>query len=358
MKQLPELLGRTGYLPFYLYFGDGNLRLKDWQTAAERLEDPLKSLVQLFLLQKAVPRDSIEPVITPEVVSELKAAGILSNGAADLRSEAFTLLSFRSNVYFAQVHDDPYAYFGDDSVALGMYQTPVPDGDILDLCSGPGIQSLIAARSARHVTGVEINPKAWNIARINQKMNPVGDKVDFVNMNLKDFARVNTRKYDRILFNPPLVPIPDDMHYPFVGHGGGDGLSVTDEILELYKGALKPAGRFEFIGMTVGRKSGSLENDPLMELARRHRMDGTIHVLSRHKIKEDSALVTSCAISLAHSNKMDIADAREKLVKYFIDSEYEYFYLFFCSWGNAAAGQSPKTSVVDMSFFYFGDWFA
>jgi release factor glutamine methyltransferase len=358
MKQLPEILGRTGYLPFYLYFGDGNLRVSDWATAARRLEDPLQSLVNLFLLQKPVRRRAIEQLLGEEVVSELKQTNILRNGAADLASNSFSLLSFRSNVYFAQLNDNPYAYFGEDSIALGTYQTPVPDGEILDLCSGPGIQSLIAARSAKHVTGVEINPKAWSVARLNQRMNQSGSKVEFVNMSLTDFAATNTRQFDRILFNPPLVPVPEDMSYPFVGHGGSDGLSVTDDILGLYKRALKPNGRFEFIGMTVGKKNGSFQNDPLMALAKKHRMDGTVHVLSRHKIGEENPVVNSCAISLAWSNKIPVADARKKLVRYFLDSEYECFYLFFCSWGNAPRRRSPKTSIVDMSFYYFGDWFA
>lgn len=358
MKRVPEILGRTGYLPFYLYFGDGNLRVTDWATAARRLDDPLQSMVDLFLLQKTVKRRNIEKIFGEEIVSELKETGILRNGAADLVSNSFRLLSFRGNVYFAQLNEDPYAYFGEDSIALGMYQTPVPEGDVLDLCSGPGIQSLIAARNARSVTGVEINPNAWKVARLNQKMNQVGSKVEFVNSSLQDFAAVNKKKFDRILFNPPLVPVPDDMSYPFVGAGGADGLLVTDEILSLYKKTLKPAGRFEFIGMTVGRKGASLEDDPLMQLARKHRMEGTIHVLSRHRIREESPLVTSCAMSLALSNKIALEDARQKMIKYFLQSEYEYFYLFFCSWGRAAGRRAPKTEVVDMSFFYFGDWFA
>jgi len=358
MKQVPEILGRTGYLPFYLYFGDGNLRVRDWAIAARRLENPLKSLVNLFLLQKGAKCRAIEQLMGEDVVSELKESGIVRNGAADLVSNSFHLLSFRSNVYFAQLNDNPYAYFGDDSIALGTYQTPVPEGEILDLCSGPGIQALIAARAAKHVTGVEINPNASKVAAVNKKMNQAGSRVELINASLAEFASRNTRRFDRILFNPPLVPVPADMSYPFVGHGGTDGLSVTEDILRLYKPALKPQGRFEFIGMTVGRKNGSIENDPLIALAKKHRMEGTIHVLSRHKIHEENGVVTSCAGSLALSNKIEVAEARKKLVDYFLESGYEYFYLFFCSWGNAAGRRKPKTSVVDMSYYYFGDWFA
>ena len=358
MTQVPEILGRTGYLPFYLYFGDGNLRVNDWMTASRGLQDPLQSLVNLFLLQKPVQRRRIEGILGEEVIAELKDAGILSNGAADLTSNSFQLLSFRSNVYFAQLNGDPYAYFGADSVALGMYQTPVPEGDVLDLCSGPGIQALIAARNAKSVVGVEINPKASRVARLNQKMNQVGSKVEFINSSLQDFAARNNRKFDRILFNPPLVPVPEGMSYPFVGDGGIDGLSVTDDILSLYKKALKPDGRFEFIGMALGREKDSIQKDPLVELARKHRMEGTIHVLSRHRIREETPLVTSCAVVLAARNQIPLGDARQKMVRYFLESDYEYFYLFFCSWGNVAGRRAPKTEVVDMSFFYFGDWFA
>ncbi len=358
MKELADKLGRAGYLPFYLYFGDGNLRVGDWAVAAQRLSEPLRSLVQLFLLQSPANRRHVTAALGECLVERMKHFGVIRNGGSTFECQSFSLLSFRSNLYFCQLNDDPFAYFGEDSVALGTYQSPAPGGDVLDLCSGPGIQALIAARNARHVTGVEVNPKAWSIAKLNKELNHVGDHVELVNSSLQDFAKTNTRKFDRILFNPPLVPVPDDMSYAFVGHGGSDGLSVTDDILGLYRPFLKTNGRFEFIGMTVGKKESTLAGDPLVELAKKHHLEGTIHVLSRHRIREQTPLVTSCAISLARSNKIEISLAQKQLIDFYQNSDFDYFYLFFCSWGKAAKGRRAKASVVDMSYYYFGDWFA
>jgi methylase of polypeptide subunit release factors len=234
----------------------------------------------------------------------------------------------------------------------------VPGGDVLDLCSGPGIQSLIASRAARRVVGVEINPDASRVARLNQRMNGVGSQLEFVNFSLENFAKQNTAKFDRILFNPPLVPVPEDLAYPFVGHGGGDGLSVTNTVIGAYLDSLTPTGRFEFIGMTVGAREKLSPSDPLMVLAKKYRLEGTVHVLSRHRIREESPMLNSCAGTLARSNGLDLPAARERLLQYFREAEYDHFYLFHCSWGRPLAGKKPKCDVVDMSFYYFGDWFA
>lgn len=358
MKAFVDGITRSAYLPFYLYFGDGNLRMSDWASAADALPEPSKALVHLFLLQKPVKESAIVAVIGKPAIDELVEAKILRREKTQLKTNDFCLISFQSYLYFAQVNSEPWAYFGEDSIALGMYQTPVPGGTVLDLCSGPGIQSLVASRAAKRAVGVEINPDASRVARLNQRMNGIGSHLEFVNFSLEDFARRNTEKFDRILFNPPLVPVPEDLAYPFVGHGGGDGLSVTNHVVEMYLDALTPTGRFEFIGMTVGAREKLGPTDPLMALAKKHRMEGTVHVLSRHRIREDAPLLNASAMTLARSNAMTLETAKARLLQYFEEAEFDHFYLFHCSWGRPQAGKKPKCDVVDMSFYYFGDWFA
>jgi SAM-dependent methyltransferase len=358
MNTFVENLQRSGYLPFYLFFGDGNIRLSDWAVAAKGLAEPLRSLVRLFLLQQPVKRSSVLPVIGEAALAELKEAGVLRARGQELATGSFCLFSFRGYLYFAQLGEDPKAYFGEDSVALGVYQTPAVAGRVLDLCSGPGIQSLIASRAARRVTGVELTPEAWKVARLNQRLNGVGDHLEFVNCSLQEFARRNQEQFDRILFNPPLVPVPEHLSYPLVGHGGRDGLTVTESILDLYLEALAPGGRFEFIGMTMGSSAGAAAGDPLLALAKKHRMHGTIHILSKHRFGDYSAVVNACATTLARSNGLEPTRARDLLLQHFAKSDYEFCYLFFCSWGRAAGRRLPSCSVIDLSFYYFGDWFA
>ncbi len=37
-------------------------------------------------------------------------------------------------------------------------------------------------------------------------------------------------RFDLICMNPPLLPIPSGLGYPFIGDGGPDGLAVTRRV--------------------------------------------------------------------------------------------------------------------------------
>ncbi len=38
--------------------------------------------------------------------------------------------------------------------------------------------------------------------------------------------------FSLVVVNPPLLPIPDEIPYPFVGDGGQSGLDITLHILK------------------------------------------------------------------------------------------------------------------------------
>ena len=357
LKALVETLNRCGYLPFYLFFGDGNFRMREWKAAARKLTEPLRSLVRLFLLQMPVRRAAMSRIVGEQTLAQLVNTGILLERGAELASNSFGLLSFRSCLCFCQLNPDPWAYFGRDSAALATYQSYVPGGRVLDLCSGPGIQALLAARSARSVTGVEISRPAWQVALLNQEVNSVGNHLRFVNLSLEEFARRNHQQFDRILFNPPYLPVPEGMACSLVGHGGGDGLAATKSILELYRPALKANGRFEFIGVTLGSGAGPAGYNPLLGLTQKHRLQGTTHILSKHPLRTDSALVNAYAAGLARRNAIEPLKAREVLLKQFRARGDEFFFLFFCSWGKTAKHRAPTPNVIDMSSRRSNYWF-
>jgi methylase of polypeptide subunit release factors len=139
---------------------------------------------------------------------------------------------------------NPKLYFGDDSFALLNRLRPVKGGRTLDLCAGPGIQGLYCSRVAKSVTAVEINPLAAGLARVNCRLNDI----DNLRVVVGDMvSSLPGETFDHIVCNPPLLPFPEDIDYPFVGHGGADGWKLVWRVLDGLPSRLSMEGRTQII---------------------------------------------------------------------------------------------------------------
>jgi HemK-related putative methylase len=78
-----------------------------------------------------------------------------------------------------------------------------PATEVLDMGTGSGVCAVIAARHARRVVAVDINPEAVRCAGINVLMNHLEQKVDVRHGDL--FGPVPAERFDIILFNPPFL---------------------------------------------------------------------------------------------------------------------------------------------------------
>ena len=77
------------------------------------------------------------------------------------------------------------------------------DWDVLDMGTGSGVCAVFAAKYARRVVAVDINPAAVRCAGINAILNHLERKIDVRHGDL--FAPVAGERFDLILFNPPFV---------------------------------------------------------------------------------------------------------------------------------------------------------
>lgn len=78
-----------------------------------------------------------------------------------------------------------------------------PEAAVLDMGSGSGVCALFAARYARHVVAVDINPAAVRCTRINALMHQCEDRIEVLQGDL--FAPLSGRRFDLVLFNPPFL---------------------------------------------------------------------------------------------------------------------------------------------------------
>jgi HemK-related putative methylase len=84
------------------------------------------------------------------------------------------------------------------------------DGDVLDLGTGSGVCAVFAARHARRVVAVDINPAAVRCATFNVAQNGLAAKVECRHGDV--FGPVAGERFDAIFFNPPFLvgaPVSD-----------------------------------------------------------------------------------------------------------------------------------------------------
>src|SRR6202041_3318973 len=77
------------------------------------------------------------------------------------------------------------------------------DHEVLDMGTGSGVCAVFAAKYARRVVAVDINPAAVRCAHINACLNNLEHKIDVRHGDL--FAAVADERFDLILFNPPFL---------------------------------------------------------------------------------------------------------------------------------------------------------
>ncbi|MFQ5593398.1 MAG: methyltransferase [Anaerolineae bacterium] len=77
-----------------------------------------------------------------------------------------------------------------------------PGSTVLDMGTGSGVGAVFAARWARRVVAVDINPAAVRCARINALLHQVEDRIEVRQGDL--FEPACSEQFDVVLFNPPF----------------------------------------------------------------------------------------------------------------------------------------------------------
>jgi HemK-related putative methylase len=76
-------------------------------------------------------------------------------------------------------------------------------GQVLDMGTGSGVCAIVAARRAKRVLAVDINPAAVRCAAVNAALNGVESRVECREGDL--FGPVAGMRFDVIFFNPPFA---------------------------------------------------------------------------------------------------------------------------------------------------------
>ena len=113
-------------------------------------------------------------------------------------------------------------------------------GDVvLDMGTGTGFLALLAAIKAKKVLGVDVNPRAIEVARENALLNNIKN-VEFRVSDL--FSDIEGEVFDLIIFNPPYLPVDELDMLGRSWSGGSKGLGVIKRFLKSAPDYLKEGG--------------------------------------------------------------------------------------------------------------------
>ena len=119
------------------------------------------------------------------------------------------------------------------------------DESVLDMGTGCGILAILAAKKARDVIAVDVNPYAVRCAKENAILNNVHGKLAFVQSDLFIWLNGKTT-FDVITFNAPYLPAEKDEAASWIGRawiGGPSGRQMIDRFIGKAPNHLKRTGR-------------------------------------------------------------------------------------------------------------------
>lgn len=95
-----------------------------------------------------------------------------------------------------------------DGVVLGAMASHSKAGRILDIGTGTGLIALMLAQRfpTAAVEGIEIDKDAYLQASDNLALSPWKDRVSVVHQSFQEFAKVERKRFDLIVSNPPYFP--------------------------------------------------------------------------------------------------------------------------------------------------------
>jgi ribosomal protein L3 glutamine methyltransferase len=225
----------------------------------------------LILHTLHLPHDRLEPFLDARLTrtERLKVHHILQQRiarrlpAAYLTHEAW-LGEFRFYVdervivprsYFANLLEENFALWLED---------PESVTDALDLCTGSGCLAILMAHTFpdARIDAVDLSPDALAVAQRNVADYALSEQLTLIESDL--FAKLDKRRYDLIVSNPPYVTAasmaalpPEYRHEPALALAAGeDGLDIVRRILSDAKKHLKPHG---LLAVEVGHNRDLVE---------------------------------------------------------------------------------------------------
>jgi methylase of polypeptide subunit release factors len=183
--------------------------LEDVVVAERRLsESPLEAAIRLLYLELPVPEQKIGSRMA-EALLQLALVERRGSELAPLSRIVPVDDTLLASDGFTRDADDPPDYVATYTPTARTCDLLTPRPRVkraLDVGTGSGIHALLAARHAKHVVAIDVNPRALAYTALNAAMNELGN-VECRNGSF--FEPVDGETFDLITCNAPFVVSPE-----------------------------------------------------------------------------------------------------------------------------------------------------
>lgn len=167
------------------------------------------------------------------------------------------MLEYKGNVYYT--HSQVYEP-AEDTFLLAENLDIKRTDEVLEIGTGTGLITVVAAQKSRKVVATDINKHAVECALKNIIANRT------YNVELKEgnlFEPVEGEKFDLILFNTPYLPTDEneklDGEVNAAFDGGLEGRETIDHFIEQIKDYLKENGRVQLVQSSLSDNEKTLK---------------------------------------------------------------------------------------------------
>lgn len=358
IKEFKKYLDDLDYdLIYQLLSGEVNYFFNPWQTYEHIVEklydiDPKKRVVyKLLLLGDKIDKSDAINVMGERIVNILFELNIIEEDCNFIKSKGYSLISYCDYYFIVGTpyfysncrEKDPAVYIGADTYKLARMHLSKKVKNVLDLCTGSGIQVVLAARNADKGVGVELNTKAYPVTRFNILLNGLEDKIEIKNGDL--YKPVENLKFDVITSNPPFIPVPKDINYSLAGDGGEDGLDIVTKIVKGYKEHLNPGGYGLMIGEAIGDENGVFMTKMLKEVLG-NQFSTKLFLTNRITIEEQARTVSGLTNIIKTKYEGKANEIYQKWIEMYRSLDAKYYYSFELKVKRLSEKEVPKFEIL------------
>ena len=251
-------LNSVGFDDWFKFAAGDSYSVDPWLSfskaySAPRRKTParLRSIIDLFIRQKAVDQNVIKHSLGNSVVSLLKRYEVLELGSNNQLSSRFCLLHSFGMYLFAEWPVSTQfgrlisreTYLSNSSYETGCeIQKRSAVNMALDLGCGCGITTMLLSRIAKATIAIDIDSAAVNQTKLNLAVNDREAEVSHCDWNNLGLSNA---KFDFINANPPWRIVPPSVNYPNPvarAGKGHDGLDYVRQIFAVISKFLAPQG--------------------------------------------------------------------------------------------------------------------
>lgn len=216
-------------------------------------ETKITLLIKLFFVGQPLEKKQVRAIFTTRELHRLLAMKILRIIPVN-KIQSNVLIIPYSGYYFISdfKHTRPFDTtikqfqkiypVSQDSIDLYEASSKKNVDKTLDLCTGSGVQAILASAYSASVVAVDVNIRALQFAQFNARLNNISN-ILFVLSDI--YTKLPDTSFDLILANPPYEISFEES--AIFRDGGPQGIRILEKIIRDLPHVLKPSGSCEIV---------------------------------------------------------------------------------------------------------------